>query len=141
VSHQALIFRDRFIHEAVQTVERRRKGLASRGELTVSGETTGDGERALLIHAADATPVVVLALSAGRRADVYLCAPEQRRIGKVLVKIEGLVLGGDVKRLLATLEWTIGAARRLDPHGRSLDAGHLDEIVRRWRTLHQGAVA
>jgi hypothetical protein len=140
VSDQALHFRDRFLHEAVQTVERRRKGLASRGELTVSAETTGDGERALLVHAAGAAPVVVLALSAGHRADVYLCAPEPRRTGKVLVKIEGLVLGGDVKRLLAAFEWTIGAARRLDPDGRSIDAGHLGEIVRRWRTLHQGAV-
>lgn len=139
VADQALTFRDRFIHEAVQTVDRRKKGLAARGELTVSGDTSGGVERAMLVHTASGAPVVVLALASGRRANVYLRSSHPAHRGKVLVQVEGLRIVDNVKRLLAAFEWTIAAARRLEPDGRSVDTGHLGEIVRRWQSLREGA--
>jgi hypothetical protein len=124
-------FRDRFLNDLQKGFQRRRKAISHHGRLEFHQGVDEDFEWLTIVFSAPSSPSVILQLTEGNRVNLYVRSTVGRSRGRVLVRVEDLVMINSPTRIVDAFEWTLSAAHELR------DAG--DEtrkmIEARWRDL------
>jgi hypothetical protein len=100
-------FRDPFLRNAANSLALRRKSISHRGKLTISHDPDDDFEWFSAVYESASRRTAVLQLTEKNRAHLFIRSTRGKDRGRILFRIEDMILVDNAALLLTAFEQTI----------------------------------